>query len=152
MVSYFRKRYSEIHFSEATPYEGIHGLLKQLHELGLSIGVATFKREDLAKRLLSSFPFYHFFDIICGSDAGGLLTKKDIINNCLAGLKIQYKNQVLMIGDAPNDALSAELIGLPFLGVTYGYGFKTKEDVDRYINIGCADTVLGVINEIKKNL
>ena len=62
LVSYFRERYSKIHFNEATPYEGIHGLLQQLHETGIRIGVATFKREDLAKKLLSSYSFYSFFD------------------------------------------------------------------------------------------
>jgi phosphoglycolate phosphatase len=149
MVSDFRKRYSEIHFCEATPYEGIQVLLKQLKDLGFSIGVATFKREDLAERLLSSFPFYHCFDVICGSDADGLLTKIDIIKNCLAGLNIHDNNQVLMIGDAPNDAKSAESIGLPFFGVTYGYGFKTKEDVERYPNVGYTNTVQGIINVLK---
>lgn len=148
MVSFFRKRYAQIHFSEATPYDGIQSLLHQLHDSGIKIGVATFKREDLAKRLLSSYPFYSYLDVICGSDTDGLLTKKDIINNCLAGLNVYQNNQALMIGDSQNDAMSADSVGLPFLGVTYGYGFKRKEDVDRYPNLGHADTVLDIINAI----
>ncbi len=148
LVSYFRERYSKIHFNEATPYEGIHGLLQQLHEAGMGIGVATFKREDLAIRLLSSYPFYSYIDVICGSDTGGLLTKKDIIKNCLAGLNVYQNNQALMIGDAPNDAVSADSVGLPFLGVTYGYGFNTKDDVECYPNIGYSDTIQDIINEL----
>lgn len=152
MVSFFRKRYAEVHFCEATPYEGIQGILQRFHEIGLKIGVATFKREDLAIRLLSSYPFYSYFDVICGSDTEGLLTKEDIINNCLAGLKLHDKNQLIMIGDAPNDAKSASQVGIPFLGVTYGYGFKTKHDVDCYPNIGYLDTVQDIIKELNKRI
>lgn len=149
MVSFFRKRYEEIHFSEATSYDGIYDLLKQLKELGFSIGVATLKREDLAKRLLSSYPFYSFFDVICGSDAEGLLTKTDIICNCLKLLQITNNQGVTMVGDVPNDAKSANLLGIPFLGVTYGYGFKTKKEIDFYPNVGYADKVQVIFNVLK---
>ena len=80
------------------------------------------------------------------------LSKEDIINNCLAGLKLHDKNQLIMIGDAPNDAKSASQVGIPFLGVTYGYGFKTKHDVDCYPNIGYLDTVQDIIKELNKRI
>lgn len=147
-VDYFRKIYAEVHFKEAQPYEGIYGLFKMLYEDGVTIGVATFKREDLAKRLLSSYSFYKYIHCICGSDSDGMLKKEDIINNCLQLLNVKDKSNVLFVGDAPNDAQSAMHVGVAFLGVTYGYGFKPKEEVIAYPNVGCVESPCEILNYI----
>ena len=48
--------------------------------------------------------------------------------------------QCVMVGDSDNDAIGAEGIGCPFIGVTYGFGFESKEDVMEFKNIGIAST------------
>lgn len=148
MVSYFRKRYSEVHFNEAKPYDGISVVLKQLYEDGVKIGVATFKREDLARKLLKSYPFCKYINVICGSDSDGLLTKLDIIENCLKTLHVSDRQNAIMVGDALNDAKASDLAGIPFLGVTYGYGFKSKEDFFNIPNIGYANNTKELLNII----
>ena len=35
----------------------------------------------------------------------------------------------VLVGDSDNDAIGAHEIGLGFVGVTYGFGFSSKEDV-----------------------
>ena len=50
-----------------------------------------------------------------------------------------------MIGDSDNDAIGAAAIGTKFVGVTYGFGFKSKEDVGKYANIGIATTTDEII-------
>lgn len=152
LVDYFRERYTEVHFEEAQPYEGIYGLLEKLYEDGVTVGVATFKREDLANRLLSSYTFYKHIHCICGSDSEGILKKTDIINNCLQLLNVKDKRDVLFVGDAPNDALSAKMVGVSFLGVAYGYGFKTEEEVYKLHSHGSfAERVIDIYNVIKQN-
>ena len=39
-----------------------------------------------------------------------------------------------MIGDSDNDAIGAQRLDLDFLGVTYGFGFKNKEEILRFPN------------------
>ena len=152
LVDYFRKMYAEVHFNEAQPYEGVNSLLEKLNEDGVTIGVATFKREDLANRLLSSYSFFKFIHCICGSDSDGRLNKTDIINNCLKLLNVQDKSNVLLVGDAPNDALSAKMVGIPFLGVSYGYGLKTKDEVDNiYSQSSFVKNVFDIYNVIKQD-
>ena len=55
-----------------------------------------------------------------------------------------YKNAV-MIGDSWHDANGAELLGVDFLGVTYGFDFHSKEDVEKCTNVGSADTPLELL-------
>ncbi len=150
LVNYFRKMYAEVHFNEAQPYEGVCGLLEKLNEDGVTIGVATFKREDLANRLLSSYSFFKFIQCICGSDLDGRLNKTDIINNCLKLLNVQDKSNVVLVGDAPNDALSAMHVGIDFLGVAYGYGFKSTKEIIGYPNTGCIENPYEILNYINK--
>ena len=35
----------------------------------------------------------------------------------------------MLVGDSDNDVIGAHEIGLGFVGVTYGFGFSSKEDV-----------------------
>lgn len=149
MVSYFRKRYSDVHFEEAHPYDNLGYVLKQLHDKGLKIGVATFKREDLARRLLTSYPFGNYFNVVCGSDFDGLLTKTNIIENCLNALYVLDKHDAIMVGDALNDAIASNRAGIPFVGVTYGYGFKSSEDFVNIPNIGFINNIMDLLNFIK---
>ena len=45
--------------------------------------------------------------------------------------------KVVMVGDSDNDAIGADAIGVDFIGVTYGFGFHTTKDVDRFKNVAC---------------
>lgn len=130
LVSFFRKRYADNHFEEASEYDGIEMVFEQLHRKGVKIGVATFKREDLALKLLSKYSFFQYIDSISGSDAEGKLQKPDIIKNCLSLLKTNNLNNVVMVGDAENDYKAAKDLGVNFIGVTYGYGFAESDVSD----------------------
>ena len=43
-----------------------------------------------------------------------------------------------MVGDTEHDALAARMLGMDFLGVTYGFGFKTQEELAEYSEISAA--------------
>lgn len=133
LVTYFRKMYTEKHFEEAKEYDGIKMVLELLHNIGVTIGVATFKRDDLAHKLLSNYSFSQYIDSICGSDSNGILRKPEIIWNCLNSMNVCDLTRVTLVGDAENDAKAARKVGMRFIGVTYGYGFGDSNDGVDYL-------------------
>lgn len=54
-----------------------------------------------------------------------------------------------MIGDTEFDAIGAEKVGIDFIAVTYGFGFKTREDVARYKSVGIIDLAKELIDRIE---
>ena len=77
--------------------------------------------------------------VIHGADNFNKLTKSDIIRLCIEEMGLT-PDQCVMVGDSDNDAIGADGIGCPFIGVTYGFGFENKEDVMEFKNIGVAST------------
>ena len=141
----FRDRYKESDLLLATPYDGIFDVIKALSDAGVSSAVATYKRQDYAEKILTHFGFDRVCDAICGSDFEGKLSKKDIIENAIRQLGVTEKKRAVMVGDSDNDAIGAKELGVDFIGVTYGFGFSAKEDVDAYLNIGFADSPDGIL-------
>ncbi len=134
----FRDRYKDKDVLLARPYDGIIETIEKLNAAGIRTGVATYKRQDYADRILEHFGFDKVFRVMCGSDPEGLLTKKDIIENALKALGADDRYRAVMVGDSDNDAIGAGEIGVCFIGVTYGFGFASAGDVDEYDNIGAA--------------
>lgn len=141
----FRNRYKGDDLLLAKPYEGIFETIEELGRAGIRSAVATYKRQDYADRLLSHFGFDAVCSAICGSDFEQKLSKKDIIENAMAKLGISDKSRVVMVGDSDNDAIGAAELGLPFIGVTYGFGFASEADVDAFSNTGVAKSPAGLL-------
>ncbi|MDO4289534.1 MAG: HAD hydrolase-like protein [Eubacterium sp.] len=114
--------------AEATPYEGIPELLMSLKELGCHLGVATLKRQDITELTLKKAGIYDDFEAVCGIDAAESLTKADIIRLVLKKLDTAPSDAV-MIGDSHFDAEGAKEAGVAFIGVSYGFGFKSPQEI-----------------------
>lgn len=136
----FRDRYKGEDLLRAVPYEGIYDVLEALCLNGIKPVIATYKRQDYASVLLRHFEFHKYTDIMCGSDFEGNLQKKDILENALRSAGISDYGEAVMVGDTDNDAVGADNIGAAFIGVTYGFGFRTKRDVYRFRAAGAVDT------------
>ena len=134
----FRDRYKGDDILLATPYEGIFETLRALSRAGVKTAVATYKRYDYALKLLVHYGFDKECDAICGSDPEGRLTKKDIILNAMEAVGVTDRKRAVMVGDSDNDAIGAAEIGMPFIGVTYGFGFSGKEAVEEFEHAGIA--------------
>lgn len=145
----FREYYKETALFKAVLYPGILDALAFLQKNRYKIGVATYKREDYAIRILEHFGIATYCDVIHGADAANLLSKKDIVNLCVHELKAS-PSDVILVGDTFHDAEGAVAAGIGFIGVTYGYGFKGVKDVEIYPHIGIAENCLQ-IQEIIKN-
>lgn len=141
----FRKKYAEDDVYLAKVYNGIYDLLEFLKQKNYKLGVATYKREDYAINLMRYFKFDAYFDSICGADNENKLTKFDILVKCKNSLSLN-NNKIIMVGDSYHDAQAADELGIDFIGVTYGFGFKTAREVNEYPNILCANTPLEILN------
>lgn len=144
----FRSYYKEKALLKAAPYPGLIETLAQLQQMGCVLGVATYKREDYALTILDHFGIAPFCRTMHGADNFNKLSKADIVSLCLNELGALRKDSVL-VGDTAHDAKGAALAGIDFIGVTFGFGFKTKEDVDTFANIGCAGTIQQIVEYVK---
>lgn len=145
----FRDYYKNIALLFAEPYEEIYDLCKVLKTNGIKMSVATYKREDYALTLLRHFDFDKYCDSMHGADNNNVLKKEDIVRMCQEEMGATNENSVL-IGDTDNDAKGAAKAHTPFIAVTYGFGFKTAEDVGMYPHIGVANTPMEVADIVLK--
>ena len=146
----FREYYKEEALLKAEPYEGIFKLCETLKSNGVRMAVATYKREDYARKLLKAKGFDKYCDPMHGADNNNVLKKEDIILMCIDEMGSAAEECVL-IGDTDNDAKGAMEAGVPFIAVTYGFGFADVNDTKAFPCIGVAaapmeiaDTVLGL--------
>lgn len=120
---------------KASPYLGLFETLGALQNRGVRLGVATYKREDYALKLLHHTGIDAYCSVTHGGDNFNKRTKSDIIQLCLEELGIPFQ-ETLLVGDTEHDAKGAEALGLPFLGVLYGFGFKSPSDLSEFHHVG----------------
>lgn len=145
LATTFRNQYKDNDLLKAVPYDGIYKVFDALIAEGIKPAIATYKRQDYATIIMNYFGFNKYTDIIYGADHENKLKKRDIIEIALKDCGCFDYSQAVMIGDSDNDAIGAAAIGTKFVGVTYGFGFKSKEDVGKYANIGIAATTDEII-------
>ena len=119
-IRIFRERYTTIGKFENTPYPGIHELLKALKSRGYSLYVATSKPENQAVEILQHFELAQYFDSICGASLDrSRITKEEVLKHLLANTP---SNDPVMVGDTVYDVVGAAALGIPTIGVSWGYG------------------------------
>lgn len=135
----FRNYYKDENLLLAEPYDGVFKLLEYLKKKRIHMAIATNKRQDFVEKLMEEYGFSPYIELICGTDLGGKLKKADLIHKCICKFPDYHKNEIVMIGDSSYDAIAAQEVGIDFIGVTYGFEFQTKEDVNKWKNVGIAD-------------
>lgn len=142
-IKYYRE-YFEVHgLFENELYEGIDTLLKQLHENGRTILMATSKPEKFAKIILDHFKIVNYFDHVGGATLDGSKSNKDeILAGVLEDCGISDLSTCVMVGDRRFDIAGAKKAGINSIGVTYGYG--TYEELKK----AGADYIVGSVLEL----
>ncbi len=129
-VKIYRERYTDIGIWENSVYEGIPEVLTLLRCSGKMLAVATSKPQHMAEQVLEKFELTEYFDVICGSKADGKKAEKiEILKEVLSVTGFEdRKEEVVLIGDTKYDVLGANAVGIPCVGVSYGYG--TREELE----------------------
>lgn len=146
LANVFRKQYKERDLLKAAPYDGIYEVFERLSRAGIISAIATYKREDYARILLKHYGFDKYTSMMYGADHYNRLKKSDIINRCISESGVQDRKKMVMIGDTDNDAVGAEQIGIDFIAVTYGFGFRTADDLKGLKYTACLDNPKDLID------
>lgn len=122
----FRVYYTDRGWAENIPYAGMAELLAALRAAGLTLAVATSKPEEMARRILEHFDLAPYFDHICGSDPADKASsnKASVLRAALS--RVGGSGPAVMVGDRSYDIAGAHALGLPAIGVLYGYGSRAE--------------------------
>lgn len=146
-VSYHKEYAIKQGYKEIELYKDIPELLNELKKNGYKTAVATLKAHATAVKIFESLDLTDRFDAIKGVDINDPLTKAQLLESCLV-MTDTPREKALLVGDSTYDAIGAQEAGIDFLGVTYGFGFHEKKDVDKYNNIGACNTVKSILELI----
>lgn len=145
----FRKYYMENTLYDANLYNGVYELMDALQHDGYTIAIATYKREDYALQLLRHFNFHKYCASMHGADNENRRKKQDIIKLCLRDLDCTASSAVY-VGDTEHDELGAKVTGMPFIAITYGFGYRIKDMSDGKVEcIGYANAPSDVYNILR---
>jgi phosphoglycolate phosphatase len=111
----------EAHPHAGRVYDGVHDTLAELarRRPGLRMAVATNKRTDLARDLLTRAGLAGFFDLVQGSETVAKKPDPAILLLCARQLEIDIR-RAIMVGDSGADVQAAQSAGCGAVAVTYG--------------------------------
>ncbi|MCQ2513674.1 MAG: HAD family hydrolase [Ruminococcus sp.] len=112
-------------------YEGMEETLKKLKAEGYKLAIATQKHDMYTRDMLEAYKLTEYFDTICATDVVKETTKADLLRTVCERLG-ENPSESVFIGDNYVDAQAAEEIGMDFIAVLYGWGFKTRGEAERY--------------------
>ena len=134
-VENYSKLYSQKGKEMFTVYDGIYDALRELKKSGFKLAIATQKHRMFTTDILETYEASDVFDAVCATDVGTNLTKSHLLLQACEQTGVSVEESIL-VGDSTIEAKGAEEIGMDFLAVLYGWGFKTKEETEDYKCVG----------------
>lgn len=147
----YRNLYNEIGIYESKPYDGILDLLKKLKQNGYNVAVATLKLEKFAKLMLKNHELDKYIDVIFGPTESIEYKKSDLLKKVIKHFNVS-KSEVILVGDSIYDSEGAKEIGIDFIGVTYGLGYNSIEDVINGYHTGYSLNVENLFDIIENDV
>ena len=96
-------------------------MLRQLKDAGCRLLVATSKPEALSREIMKRFGLDVWFEDICGASLDHSRENKDDVLRYLIE-KTGCQEQMVLVGDTIYDVEGASRVGIPAIGVAWGYG------------------------------
>ncbi len=128
-VRRFRAYYNTIGWLQTRLFDGMADLLADLQKSGVRVATATSKPEAAAQRILEHVGVAPYFQAVVGSLPDGARSlKKELIPYAMERCSAKPGDRVVMVGDTHFDVQGANEMGIPFIGVLYGYG--TREEME----------------------
>ncbi len=131
-VNNYSKLYSQKGEEMLLLYEGIEKSLQKLKDCGCKLAIATQQNARYLNDMLQTREeIGKLFDAVCATDVGTNLNKCDLLRQACDSLNVSIEDSVL-VGDSSVDAIGAKEVGMDFVAVLYGMGFKTKSDAEAF--------------------
>ncbi|WP_072312762.1 HAD hydrolase-like protein [Agrococcus sp. Marseille-P2731] len=122
----FRRRMADGGLVDSTLYPGIAQLIAELDERGTPLAVATHKIQRDAEAVVEHYALRPRFRGVHGRlDGEAGHSKAEVIARAAASIDLPHA-QLVMVGDRVNDIASAHELGMPSIGVAYGYGGRDE--------------------------
>lgn len=124
LVTAFHDDYLANGDRHARLYDGAESTLRQLHAMGMRIGLCSNKPDDLCRMLTRSLNIDRYIDETLGSTPG--MPKKPDPAPLLAIIERLgvLPEDTLYVGDSEADVKAARAAGIPVLLVSYGYTLR----------------------------
>ena len=126
-IAKYREYFSVKGLFENAVYPGMAELLSDLRQAGYGMCLATSKPEPYTLRILEHFRLMPCFDHVAGAELDGPRNNKaDVLRHALKLCGVTDTATCLMIGDRLHDVAGAHAVGMPCVGVLYGYGSRAE--------------------------
>ncbi len=121
LVARYVALYHERQTALTRPFPGVVETLQALNAAGWQLAVCTNKPEAPSREILAAFGLDGLIAAVGGGDS--FAERKPAAGHLLATLARMAAppEAAVMVGDSPNDVLSARRAGLPVIVVGYGY-------------------------------
>jgi len=146
-IAVYRSRYIPIGAYENAPYPGIRELLEQLQSNGYPLYVATSKPEAMSIKILEHFDLAKYFTRICGAATDRSRNTKEAVIAYLLQETGEAGNMI-MVGDTVYDVVGAKALGIPCIGVSWGYG--EVEDMVQSGAVGIAHSIEELLSMLRR--
>ena len=135
-IEYIANNYSKLYSLKGKNmhliYEGVAESLTKLKEKGYKLAIATQKHSMFTHDILNAHDeLKDLFDVVRATDVDVQQPKRDLVLQVCQELEVSVEDSIL-VGDTDVSALAAQDIGMDFVAVLYGWGFRTKEDAEKY--------------------
>ena len=147
-IEHYREHFSVKGLLENEVYDGIEQMLQELQAAGKKLLVATSKPEIFSVQIMEHFGLAKYFTVIAGAPLHPPkgYGKADVIREALERAGITDLHNIIMVGDRKHDIIGAHKVGIPAVGVLYGYGDRAEHE-----NCG-ADFIVSSVNDLAKLL
>lgn len=137
-IGYAMNNYSKLYSMKGEEmfliYDGIEDSLVKLKESGCKLAIVTQKHRKFITNMLGVYnKIGEQFDTVCATDVDMNLGKRDMLCKVCEELGVAVEDSIF-VGDSYVDALAAQEIGMDFAAALYGWGFRTREDAEKYNN------------------
>ncbi len=123
----YRRYYDAAGWKENAVYPGAKEMLQSLKQAGLALGTASSKPEIFVKRICDYFGLTKYLTYIAGADMEkGRFEKEMVLEDVLGRLPAGAKERTVLVGDRLYDVEGGHKMGLPVIGVSYGYGGREE--------------------------
>ena len=122
IVSEFRRYYGLSDYPATNLYPGARELLKRLKSKGIRLFIATYKRFDLAQRVLEIKGIVDFFDDVLSVERNGERWTKHRMLTYIMETTQTPPAKTFFFGDSTSDVQAGCDLGVQTIAVLYGYG------------------------------